>query len=164
MSRHAYQTRIDIRSDARSRLIVLLNQELVDALDLGLQLKHAHWNVKGPQFISLHELFDDLAEELEEHIDEMAERVVELGGVATGTLQGVAAGSRLVAYPPESWSGREHCAALAQGISTLGGTAREAIDVAAASGDADTADLFTGVSRALDKMLWKIEAHLQADS
>jgi starvation-inducible DNA-binding protein len=143
-------------------MIDLLNRQLADALDLGLQAKQAHWNVKGPHFIGLHELFDKVAEELEEFTDDIAERAVELGGVALGTIQIVSRDSRLKAYPLNLVSGREHVAALSGALAQFGTTTRSAIDTAAKAGDADTADLFTEVSRGVDKLLWFVEAHTQA--
>lgn len=151
---------IDLPVNSRETLVCLLNQHLSDALDLGMQFKHAHWNVKGQEFMSLHQLFDVLAEELENHIDEIAERIVALGGVAGGTLQIAARDSRLAAYPPEMSAGRAHCLALVRSIAACCATTRVAIDAATKIGDADTADLFTVGSRSLDKMLWKVEAHL----
>ena len=146
----------------RRAMIDLLNQQLADVLDLGLQAKQAHWNVKGPHFIGLHELFDKVAEELEEFTDDIAERAVELGGVALGTIQIVSKKSRLSAYPLDLTSGQKHVAALSGALAIFGTTTREAIDTAAKAGDADTADLFTEVSRGVDKLLWFVEAHLQA--
>ena len=143
-------------------MIMLLNQQLADVLDLGLQAKQAHWNVKGPHFIGLHELFDKVAEGLEEFTDEIAERAVELGGVALGTVQIVSKISRLPAYPLSISSGREHVTALSSALAKFGATTRAAIDTAAKAGDADTADLFTEVSRGVDKLLWFVEAHRQA--
>jgi starvation-inducible DNA-binding protein len=107
-----YQTANDLPDTSREAMVALLNQQLADAADLGLQIKHAHWNVKGPQFFSLHQLFDELAEDLEDHIDDIAERTVELGGIAAGTLQQVAATSRLAPYPSQVSTGRDHCTAL----------------------------------------------------
>lgn len=159
-----YHTANDIPETSREATVALLNQQLADAVDLGLQIKHAHWNVKGPQFFSLHQLLDELAEDLEDHIDDIAERTVELGGMAAGTLQQVAATSRLASYPAQVSAGRDHCAALSRALAFFGTATRAAIDKAAGTGDADTADLFTEVSRSVDKMLWKVEAHLQADS
>ena len=158
-----HTTRIDLPRKARDKVIGLLNANLADAIDLQLQAKHAHWNVKGPQFISLHELFDGLASALAGHVDEMAERATALGGVAGGTLQVVAARSRLEPYPTEISEGRAHLDALAEALARLAKSVRKAIDDAAKAGDADTSDLFTGVSRELDKQLWLVEAHLQAD-
>ena len=146
----------------RRAVIALLNQQLADALDLGLQAKQAHWNVKGPHFIGLHELFDKVAEELEGFIDEIAERAVELGGTALGTVQIVAGNSRLPAYPLDLASGKGHVTRLARVLAGFGSTTRNAIDTAGKLRDADTADLFTEVSGGVDKLLWMVEAHLQS--
>lgn len=143
-------------------MIALLNQQLAEALDLGLQAKQAHWNVKGPHFIGLHELFDKVAEELEEFTDDIAERAVELGGVALGTIQVVAKQSRLAAYPLNMSSGKKHVVALSEALAKFGASTRAAIDTAGKADDADTADLFTEISRGLDKLLWFVEAHTQA--
>jgi len=154
-------TQNTLREPIRRTMIDLLNQQLADVLDLGLQAKQAHWNVKGPHFIGLHELFDKVAEELEEFTDDMAERAVELGGVALGTIQVVSKRSRLSAYPLNLTAGHEHVAASSGALAKFGTTTREAIDTAAKAGDADTADLFTEVSRGVDKLLWMVEAHTQ---
>lgn len=154
-----YPTRNDLPEATRRAMITLLNQQLTDALDLGLQAKQAHWNVKGPNFLSLHELFDKVATELNELTDKLAERAVELGGIATGTSQIVARSSRLKPYPVDILSGTDHIAALANALAEFGKTTRTAIDAATASGDANTADLFTGASRTVDKLLWQVEAH-----
>src|SRR6185295_8315053 len=151
MKMKLHETKNDLRAKARRAMIDLLNQELADVLDLGLQAKQAHWNVKGPHFIGLHELFDKVAEELEEFTDEIAERAVELGGVALGTIQIVGKNSRLPAFPLDAFSGKSHVAALSRALAHFGKTTRTAIDTAARIGDADTADLFTEVSRRVDK-------------
>ena len=157
-----HSTQNDLREKTRRAMVELLNQHLADALDLGLQAKQAHWNVKGPNFIALHELFDKVAEELEEFTDDIAERAVELGGVASGTIQVVSKHSRLAAYPLKLVSGKAHVVALSSALAKFGTTARAAIDSAAKARDADTADLFTEVSRGVDKLLWMVEAHTQA--
>src|SRR6185503_20745339 len=146
-----HRTRNDLSEKIRSNVIDLLNRQLADVIDLGLQSKQAHWNVKGPHFIGLHELFDKVAEELEEFTDEIAERAVELGGVALGTIQIVGKNSRLPAFPLDAFSGKSHVAALSRALAHFGKTTRTAIDTAARIGDADTADLFTEVSRGVDK-------------
>ncbi|NJD31221.1 MAG: DNA starvation/stationary phase protection protein Dps [Gammaproteobacteria bacterium] len=158
-----HSTRIDLAAKTRAKMIALLNARLADALDLQLQAKQAHWNVKGPSFIALHELFDRIAGEMGGHSDEMAERIAALGGIAEGTLQAIAGRSRLDPYPIEIADGRAHLDALAAGLSRFGKGVRKAIDEAAKAGDADSSDLFTGISRAADKSLWLLEAHLQAD-
>src|SRR5215475_13935167 len=131
------KTQNDLPKKARAKSIELLNQNLAEILDLGLQAKQAHWNVKGPHFIGLHELFDKVAEELEEFTDDIAERAVELGGVALGTIQVVSGESRLKAYPLDLTSGRDHVAALSGALAKFGTTTREAIDTAAEARDAD---------------------------
>src|SRR5262245_16709438 len=156
------KTQNDLPQKVRVKIIDLLNQNLAEILDLGLQAKQAHWNVKGPHFIGLHELFDKVAEELEEYTDDIAERAVELGGVALGTVQVVAKQSRLAAYPLTIAAGSNHVAALSNALAKFGASARAAIDAASKAGDADTADLFTEVSRGVDKLLWFVEAHAQA--
>jgi starvation-inducible DNA-binding protein len=158
-----HSTRMDLSVKTRARIIGLLNARLADAIDLKLQAKQAHWNVKGPQFIALHELFDRLAAELDGHVDELAERITALGGIAEGTVQAVAARSKLEAYPLDIGEGRAHVDALAAACARFGKAVRKAIDESAKAGDADTSDLFTGISRAADKALWLLEAHLQAD-
>ena len=162
MNRPLWNTQNDLAEKVRRGAIELLNQQLADALDLSLQAKQAHWNVKGPNFIALHELFDEVVKELGEYADDIAERAVELGGTALGTARIVAKTSRLSEYPLDISSGREHVLALSGTLATFGASARAAIDEADALGDADTTDLFTEVSRGVDKLLWKVEAHAQA--
>jgi starvation-inducible DNA-binding protein len=156
-----HPTRIDLSAKTRGRVVDILNARLADAIDLQLQAKQAHWNVKGPNFIALHELFDTIAGDLGGHIDDMAERITTLGGVAEGTIQAVAGRSRLEPYPLALAEGRAHLEALATALARVGKSVRKAIDDTSKAGDADTSDLFTGVSRALDKNLWLLEAHLQ---
>lgn len=160
MKQHA--TKLDLPEAIRRKAVGLLNERLAGALDLHLQVKQAHWNVKGPNFIALHELFDKVGKELEEFADEIAERAVALGGVALGTVQVVAKETRLPEYPPELVAGRDHLEALSRSMASFARSVRAAIDMAASLPDADTADLFTEVSRGVDKLLWLLEAHLQA--
>ena len=158
-----YQTSNDLPLQTRDAMIRLLNARLADAIDLALQIKQAHWNVKGPNFIALHELFDKFHNEVEDHYDTIAERVTALGGIAYGTAQTVAEKSTLPGYPTDIADGMAHVKALAASFSTFGTSLRAAIDTADGVGDADTTDLFTSMSRAIDKSLWFLEAHLQAD-
>lgn len=158
-----HRTKIDLPKEKRSELIQLLNDRLADVLDLQAQAKQAHWNVKGPSFIALHELFDKVAESAEEHADLIAERAVTLGGVAEGTLQVVSKKTSLNPYPLHLAAGHDHAEALSQALAAVGKRVREAIEKATQLGDADTADLFTEVSRETDKNLWFVEAHLQAE-
>ena len=157
-----YETENDLPKAVRGELVQLLNQRLADVIDLQTQLKQAHWNVKGPHFIGLHELFDKIAEDVASYVDLVAERVVQLGGVAEGTARVVAARSRLEEYPLDVAEGAAHVEAVARALSTFGREARTTIDEADKLDDADTADIFTEVSRGIDKWLWFVEAHTQA--
>lgn len=158
-----HDTRIDLSEKTRRRVVQLLNARLADAIDLGTQAKQAHWNVKGPNFIALHELFDELAENVEEHIDSIAERITAFGGIADGTLASVAKRTSIAAYPADITEGRAHVDALATAVAGFGRKVRNAIDESDKLGDAGTSDLFTAVSRDVDKYLWFLEAHLQAE-
>jgi len=157
-----YETENDLPLQRRKQLNELLNQRLASAVDLQLQMKQAHWNVKGPSFIGLHELFDKVAEAVEGYVDQIAERIVQLGGVAEGTVRMVAPRTRLTEYSPEISEGMAHVEGVARALSTFGKEARTTIDEANGLDDADTADLFTEVSRGIDKWLWFVEAHSQA--
>lgn len=158
-----FPTRNDLPTDTRRQLVALLNQHLADYIDLYSQVKHAHWNVKGPDFIGLHKLLDELAELVEESIDEVAERATTLGGVAAGTTRAVAGATRLTEYPADAHHTRTVAGVVADRFAEAGKATRAAIDKADGLGDKDTADLFTGVSRMLDKSTWMLEAHVQLE-
>jgi starvation-inducible DNA-binding protein len=155
-----YPTRIDLAADIRTAVVNILSQTLASSLDLKTQTKQAHWNVKGMDFIQLHEMFDEMAGELEEFVDMVAERITALGAVAKGTARVAAEASILPEYPLNAVSGKEHLVALADRYAAYGKHLREAIDQTDTAGDADTADLYTEISRAIDKRLWFLEAHL----
>jgi starvation-inducible DNA-binding protein len=155
-----YNTKIDLDFEKREPIIALLNQQLADTFDLYSQTKQAHWNVKGAQFIQLHELFDKLATEVLDYVDTIAERATTLGGTALGTARMSSDASRLPEYPDVVGS-MESVQALVDRYAILAASSRAAIDTSNEFGDADTADLFTGISRGLDKSLWFLEAHLQ---
>jgi len=159
---NTYETLNDVPKPAQIELIKLLNQRLADAVDLQMQLKQAHWNVKGPNFIGLHKLFDEVHEGLSDYVDLLAERAVQLGGTAEGTVRVAAAHSRLEEYPLTAAEGTAHVEAVSKGLATFGHEVRLAIDEATELDDAGTADLFTEVSRGIDKWLWFVEAHSQA--
>jgi starvation-inducible DNA-binding protein len=140
--------------------VELLNQTLAATTDLKTQTKQAHWNVKGMDFYQLHEMFDEMATELEEYIDTVAERVTALGGTAMGTVRIAAAASILPEYDLEALTGEEHVRALAERYAAYAKHVREAIGQTDDLGDADTADLYTEISRTADMRLWFLEAHL----
>ncbi|MDB6140614.1 MAG: hypothetical protein JWO94_3686 [Verrucomicrobiaceae bacterium] len=157
-----YATRNDLPEAGRAELIILINRRLADVVDLQMQLKQAHWNVKGPHFISLHELFDKIATDVESYADLTAERVVQLGGIAKGTVRVAAARSVMDEYPLAIATGVDHINAVAEALATFGREARITIGEATTLGDVDSADLFTEISRGIDKWLWIVEAHVQA--
>jgi starvation-inducible DNA-binding protein len=142
----------------RSRLTALMNRRLASAVDLQTQMKQARWNVRGPSLIGLHELFDTVYEAVGSYVDMIAERIVQLGGIAEGTARVVASRSQLSEYPLQTSDGLAHVDAVARALSTFGREARQTIDEAAALRDADTAKLFTEISRGIDKWLWFIES------
>ncbi|MBP7475023.1 MAG: DNA starvation/stationary phase protection protein Dps [Pyrinomonadaceae bacterium] len=156
-----HNTKIDLAKSKREKTVAILNQRLADAADLRSQAKQAHWNVKGMNFIALHELFDRVATDLEPHIDDIAERITTLGGTALGTVRVAAQNSTLAEYPLEITDGAAHVDALSTALADFGAMVRSDIDATAELGDADTADLLTGISRSVDKLLWFVEAHLQ---
>lgn len=159
-----YRTRNDIPEVTRNKVIDILNGRLSDAIDLYFHAKQAHWNVKGPSFIALHELFDDVASTIAGHADLIAERIVQLGGTAEGTVHISAKRSLLAEYPLGITTGKGHVEALATSLAAFGSQVRQAIDQTAAMQDVDTSDIFTEVSRSVDKHLWLVEAHIQADN
>jgi starvation-inducible DNA-binding protein len=156
-----YETRNDMPASSRAEVIDLLTLRLADCIDLQSQCKQAHWNVKGPQFIGLHKLFDEINESVEDYVDEIAERIVQLGGVAEGTVQAVAARTSLPDYPLRVSSGEAHVDMLSAALAAFGRTARRGIEEMDELDDADSADLLTEVSRGIDKWLWFVEAHQQ---
>jgi len=156
-----YDTKNDLARDTRVEVIALLNQRLAEAIDLQTQSKQAHWNVKGPTFIALHKLFDEINEDVEGYVDEIAERIVQLGGIAEGTVGAVEERSKLPDYPLALSTGAEHVAALSDALAAFGRTIRIGIEEMNELEDAGTADLLTGISRGVDKWLWFVEAHQQ---
>jgi len=157
-----YDTRNDLAPGLRSQVVALLNARLADAIDLGTRAKQAHWNVKGPAFIALHQLFDQVAAHIGEHIDTLAERITALGGTARGTLATVARNSSLEPYPEDLREGLQHLDALSAALADFGAKVRSGIEATARLGDAGSSDLFTQISRETDKDLWFLEAHLHA--
>jgi len=158
-----FSTKNDLPESIRAEVIPLLNQRLAECIDLQLQCKQAHWNVKGPSFIGLHKLFDEVYEAVEEYVDLIAERIVQLGGIAEGTVGAVEGRSALVDYPLTLATGAEHVAALSDALSGFARAARVGIEEMQELKDADSADMLTDISRGVDKWLWFVEAHQQAE-
>jgi starvation-inducible DNA-binding protein len=156
-----FSTQVSLPPEKREQLVEMLNEHLADSFDLMSQTKQAHWNVKGKDFYQLHLLFDEIAEELEGFVDLLAERATSLGGYATGTVRMAAENSALPEYPVDITEGMEHARALVERFGPYANRIRSAVDAAVALGDQSTADLYTEISRAVDKRLWFLEAHIQ---
>jgi starvation-inducible DNA-binding protein len=155
-----YTSRIDLSEHVRKSAIALLQARLSDALDLEAQMKQAHWNVKGRDFIQLHQLFDTIHTEIEDLVDTLAERLTALGGIADGRTQTTAKASSLYEYPLQARGGEAHLKAVAASLAQFAKAARGDIDAADTLGDKVTSDVFTGIARETDKQLWFVEAHL----
>ena len=159
-----FPTKNDLSESTRTQIIETLNLRLADAIALQTQAKQAHWNVKGPHFIGLHRLFDEVSDAILEYIDLIAERAVQLGGVAEGTAKMAVQRAQLTPYPLDISTGKDHCQALSSALATFGKAVRQDIDTADVAGDKGTSDMYTEVSRGTDQWLWFVEAHLQADA
>ena len=157
-----YETENGLSVKGRASMNELMNQRLASAGDLQMQMKQAHWNVKGPNFIGLHELFDKVSEAVESYVDLIAERIVQLGGTAEGTARVAALRSRLAEYPLQIADGSAHVEAVARSLSNFGNEISATITEADELDDAVTADIFIAISRGIDKWLWFVEAHSQA--
>ena len=155
------RTSIDLPENTRKEMVQLLNESLADLFDLYSQTKQAHWNVKGPHFYQLHELYDELAEKVLAHVDTVAERATALGGTATGTARMAAAATRLPEFTAEAVDGMDSVRLLVLSYSAAAAATREAIDQAEEAEDMVTSDLFIEITTDLDKSLWFLEAHLQ---
>ena len=156
-----YKTKNDLPEKVRTQIVALLQERLAEAVDLVTQAKQAHWNVKGSNFIALHQLFDQVYEHAGEHVDLIAERIVQLGGIAEGTVRIAAKRSHLPEYSLTIAGGKEHVEALSRSLAWFGEEIRKAIEQADEIRDKDTADIFTEISRSVDKDLWFVEAHAQ---
>jgi starvation-inducible DNA-binding protein len=158
-----YPTKNDLPETTRRQMIDLCNARLADAIDLQTQTKQAHWNVKGPDFIALHELFDKVNGDVEDYVDLLAERAVQLGGAVEGTARSVAKRTTLPEYQVKGGSGRQHVDALSSALAAFGKLMRSAIEESQRVNDQDTNDIFIEISRGVDKWLWMVEAHLQSE-
>lgn len=156
-----YSTRLDIPDHVRKAAIGILQARLSDALDLEAQMKQAHWNVRGPNFLQLHQLFDTIHDVVEGYVDLLAERIAALGGVADGRVQTTASTTSLYEYALATRGGEAHLRAIAAVLGQFGRTVRGDVDRTASLPDADTADVLTEVSRGVDQQLWFVEAHLE---
>ncbi|MCX5922209.1 MAG: DNA starvation/stationary phase protection protein Dps [Candidatus Dependentiae bacterium] len=156
-----HTTKISIAEKNRIELVAILNTSLASTADLYAQLKQAHWNVKGPNFIGLHKLLDELAEQIEEHVDIIAERITSLGGTALGTIQATHENTELRVYPTNIFSWEDHIEHLTHNIAILGELSRTNIEKTEELEDMATSDFYIALTQVLDKSLWFLEAHRQ---
>lgn len=153
-------SRVALSSNTKSEIAGILNARLADGIDLALATKQAHWNLKGPGFIGVHLMLDGFRDELDVHVDTIAERIAQLGGIALGTTQATAEASSLSPYPTGIVSVQDHLKALIERYAATANSVREAIDASEEAGDADSADMLTAYSRMLDKSLWFLQSNL----
>ena len=150
--------------EQQAKLIELLNRRLADTIDLQLQSRQAYWNVKGPHFMALRVLFEKVSQGVEEYADQIAEHIVQLGGIAEGTAQAVARRTSLDEYWLATTNGQGHIHALSTTLTAFGKHARYASEQATLLQDTDTADIFTEIARGIDKWLWFVETSQQGDN
>ena len=153
------ETKNDVPAETRSEVVRLLNARLADCIDLQTMCKQAHWNVRGPQFIALHKLFDEIYDAVGDYADLLAERVVQLGGTAEGTVRVAAQRTTLLDYPLTITRSNQHVAALSDVLAQFGRAARVGIEEMNELEDAGSADILTEISRGIDKWLWFVEVH-----
>ena len=158
---HMHETKNGTKGNALKVSCETLQARLADGIDLALDIKQAHWNLKGPQFIGIHLMLDGFRDEMDDLNDKVAERITQLGGTARGTTQAVAAETKLSPYPLDVYAIADHLAALIDRYASYANAVRSNIDETDEAGDAGTCDLFTEISRAVDKQLWFLEAHVQ---
>ena len=156
-----HRTRNDTKGNAKQVALQTLQARLVDGVDLALDIKQAHWNLKGPEFIGIHTMLDGFRDQMDDYNDMVAERIIQLGGTARGTAQAVSTGSKLAAYPMDIYKIGDHLAALIDRYAAYGNAVRGNVDETDEAGEPDTADLFTEISRGVDKQLWFLEAFVQ---
>jgi len=154
------RTHNTLSENSRAQSVELLNKHLAAAIDLHAQVKQAHWNVRGPGFIAIHELFDKVSAEVEKYSDLIAERAGGLGGTAAGTIQVAAERSFLVPYPLGIADEQRHVFVVSGTLAEFGQSVRKAVGQATTVGDPTTADLFTEISRGIDQQLWFVESHI----
>lgn len=146
---------------AQAKVVAALLSCLADLLDLAGNAKLAHWHVRGPQFIALHQLFDGFVDTCRAQADRLAERItLGLGGAVLGTARQVAEESRLDDFPTAERGAEALCKALVSCARDASAGIQEARGICEDVGDADTANLLQDVALNLEHGAGLIAAHL----
>ncbi len=158
-------TNIGIPDSNRASIVKILNTLLADEFVLYTKSRNYHWNVVGPQFNDLHKFFEAQYEELDEIVDEVAERARSLGGKAWGTLAEFSQHSRLKEQPGEYPPALTMVANLHADHEAIIRTLRgELATVQDTYADAGTTDFLTGLMERHEKMAWMLCAYLEGKS
>ena len=155
-----FTNHVALPEETKTQLIDALNAVLATTSDLRSQVKQAHWNIKGPQFVSRHELFDSLAARLHDHADAIAERAATLGGYAMGTVRQSAEHSKLPEYDLRAVDGKHHIRTLVDRYSDYNRLIRNAVGEAHDHNDPATEDLYTEILRQTELDMWFLESHV----
>ena len=157
------KTRNTLPTKTREKMSDEINARIATLIDLQLQVKQTHWNIRGPQFIAIHEMLDKLYADLDKWVDAMAERITQLGGAAYGTLDAIKGSSSLDKYPTQDLTWQDRMEHLADVIAASSTETRDSIEVAEDAGDPVSGDIITDAARGLDLWLWKVESHLDSN-
>lgn len=152
------KTANDTPAKQKKDTVKILNHLLAEFLDLALITKQAHWNLRGPAFIAVHEMLDPFNDKLLDYADTIAERIVQLGAVPYGTAQMIVHGSELAEYPTNIVTIEDHLEEVHDRYAIVANTVRKIVEEQLA--DQGTLNFLTDASNDLDKYLWFIEAHM----
>lgn len=140
----------------------LLNHVLADGNVLYIKLRKFHWNLSGDNFMELHKLFEEQYDAVAEAIDEVAERISTLGGVAIGTTSEFAELSLLIENPGKIPTNQEMIKELVNDHETIVKSLRKFVDDTEEKyGDKGTSDFLTGLMQAHEKMAWKLRKYFK---
>ena len=152
---------LGISDQDRAAIIASLQALLADEYVLYTKTRNAHWNVSGPHFNHLHKFFEDQYDALAESVDEVAERIKQIGGHATGTLAEYLKLTRLEEAPGKVFSADEYVSGLLKDHESLVRQLRKDIDtIGSKHKDTGTSDFLTGLMESHEKHAWMLRASL----
>lgn len=149
---------IDLTESTRSAVVGYLNQILADEFVLYTKTRNYHWNVAGANFYQLHQFFDAQSIELNENVDEVAERIRALGGRPFSTLSEFVAGSRLTEEPNKTFSAKEMVSKLQADQESIVRSIRADLVKITKLDDAGTVEFLSGLLESHEKMAWTLRA------